>query len=257
MPLAIWEEAYLVDRFFVKRPISAFVLTADEEVRESLRARMSEDKELTLLGDAAEANAGQEMILNLRPRMIFLDLHMPEAESFGLLRDMRRPPYVVFLIRSPIKALQAVEVEGVDCLVGRFSQERFASCIRRIGHYLQPDPARAVERFELLDHLCLRGHGNTRIAPASLVAALEVEGSFTRVHCLSGPSVLTSQPLDYYDELLPQPPFLRVDQNLIVNLQRVNSLSSGPNHLWLEGLSRPLRIGAGAVDRLREAGCAT
>ena len=70
----------------------------------------------------------------MRPDVVFLDVHMPELDGFGVVPhlDTVSPPLVVFVTAFERHALQAFEAQAFDYLLKPFTDERFADVVRRL-----------------------------------------------------------------------------------------------------------------------------
>ncbi len=106
------------------------------------------------------------------------------------------------------------------------------------------------------DSICLRTTERTVIMPLERIIALQAEGDFTRIYVDGDVPILICRSLGEYEDILPMPPFLRLDRSLVVNTKRIKQverLSRGSGRIWLNGLEDALVTGRTANERLREA----
>ena len=78
------------------------ILIADDHpvVRKGLRQVIEEESGLTLVGEAADGQAGLSLINELRPDIAVLDLDMPRLDGFALADEIRKrklPVKIIFL----------------------------------------------------------------------------------------------------------------------------------------------------------------
>jgi DNA-binding NarL/FixJ family response regulator len=69
-------------------------------VRKGLRQVIEEERDLTVVAEAADGEAGMVAIEKLRPTLAVLDLHMPKMDGFavaGEIRKHRLPVEIIFL----------------------------------------------------------------------------------------------------------------------------------------------------------------
>ncbi len=210
---------------------------------------------LELVGEAENALDGGRKIRVEKPDVVFLDVHMPGGDGFGLLQSLEAPPHVVFVSASPGYAVRAFSVDAVDYLLKPVSPERFAATVVRLKRAVLQEEGGTEVRYSTLDRICLRTTERTHILPIQSIMALEADGDFTRTIVAEEPQpILACRRLGDLDALLPSESFLRVDRSLIVNLHwviRLERVSRNESHLWMKGMRRPLQLGRTATERLR------
>lgn len=232
------------------------VIVVDDEplARRGLRQLLAMHPQVTVVGEAADADAARELIAEERPDAVFLDIRMPGADGFSLVGAGGFSPKVVFVTAYSEHAARAFEVEAVDYLLKPVRPERLASAIHRLEEACKGNEASAS--YHATDRLCLRTPQRTLVVPLRSVAALVADGDFTRFLLRGEKALLICHSLGSYERVLPSPPFLRLDRSIIVNLElvvRTERRSRDEARLELDGLDEPLVIGRTAQARLREA----
>jgi len=222
--------------------------------RQVLRVLVESHPVLHWVGEADNAEAAAEMIEARQPDVLFLDVQMPERDGFELLRKLEAPPKVVFVSAWASYAVQAFTVEAVDFLRKPVAPQRFAATVERLRRVFAEESEQTV-RHETNDRLCLRTTESTVILPLPRISALVADGDFTRVLLADDPPLLACRRLGDFDNLLPAPPFVRLDRSLVINRDRVlklERLARDSAKLRLKGLDEPLVLGRTAMERLRE-----
>lgn len=235
-------------------PIGVVIVDDDPLWRKIISANVTAHKSLKLLGTATCLKEGFDLIHEKKPDVVFLDIYLSGAMGFSLLKKLKNPPHVVFVTSSLSHSLEAFDLEAVDYLVKPFRAERFASTVRRLekAFYQHNAPA---QRHEKDDRIPLKTDGKLRFVSMSRIAALQANGNFTRISCVGEPPLLIGQLLGAYDDILPSPPFLRLDRSLIINLDQislVNRVSRDLSIMTLNGVSESLKLGRTATERLKE-----
>jgi len=239
----------------VGNPIKVVVVDDESLGRRLLKALIDIHESLRWVGEADSVESGAAIVQREKPDAIFLDIHMPEADGFDLLHRLVAPPKVVFVTASPTHAVQAFEVAAVDYLLKPVLPKRFAATVQRLERVISQDHSPAI-RHEITDSLCLRTTERTVVVPLQQIIALQAEGDFTRIFAAGEDPILICRSLGEYEEILPMPPFLRLDRSMVVNtirIQQVERLSRGSGRVWLRGLDDALETGRTANERLREA----
>jgi two-component system LytT family response regulator len=234
------------------------VALIDDEglARQGLRHLLAAHPNFHIIGEADSMETALDLVRREMPDAIFLDVRMPGASGFDLLKALVHPPRVVMVTAHSEHAIQAFEIEAVDYLLKPVSPSRFAQAIRRIEAACSEkigDPDVPTHTND--DRICLRTPQRTIVVPFRFIPALIADGDFTRIHFTEAPPLMICQSLGDYEKLLPSPPFVRIDRSQIVNLEtiiRLDRKSRDSARLVLEGLSEGLELGRTAQQRLRD-----
>jgi len=237
------------------------VILVDDEAlaRQAMRELLAAQSGVQIVGEASSIKAAHELIGNVKPDAVFLDVKLPGKSGFDLLESLKNPPKVVFVTAYSQYAVQAFEMDAVDYLLKPVRPERLADAVHRLreacGRSALTD--RATPTYQPEDRICFRTPGHTLVAAMSEVGALEADGDFTRIYVASQPPLMICQTLGAYEQQLPSPPFLRLDRSLMVNIHRISKiehLSRDETVITLAGVSRTFSAGRKAWTTLRDVG---
>jgi len=95
---------------------AASVLIIDDSptMRRILREIIAEDRAFTVLGEAADGEAGLAAMATLQPALTLLDIEMPVLDGLGVLRRWAlRGPGLVLVVSSSAQAGGAVALEAL------------------------------------------------------------------------------------------------------------------------------------------------
>jgi two-component system LytT family response regulator len=232
------------------------VAVIDDEnlARQGLRHLLGAHPELQLIGEADSYGSALELLRRESPDAIFLDIRMPGGTGFELLQALDIMPKVVMVTAYAEHASQAFDIEAVDYLLKPVRPARFAQAVRRL--HASFSPALEPPIYTLEDHICLRTPQRTVTARIQDILLLQADGDFTRVFLKSSPPMMICHALRYYEQILPSPPFVRLDRSLITNLHATLSLDRKSRDLatlLIGGISEEVTLGRTAQKRLQEA----
>lgn len=232
------------------------VMLVDDEAlaRQGLRAELQRLPDVEVCGEAGNLTQARQAIPALAPDALFLDIRMPHGDGFALLKQLPAPPPVVFVTAHSEYAAQAFDVQAVDYLLKPVRAQRLADAVSRLRRALGQngdDPA-----YGEGDRICLRTPERTLVTRADDILLLQAEGDFTRVTVESEHPLLICQTLGTFERTVPNPPLIRLDRSLMINVERVETIEVSPARgarVTLRGLAEPVELGRTALRRLREA----
>jgi two-component system LytT family response regulator len=115
------------------------MLVDDEPLaREGLRVRLGREEDVEIVGEADDGPAAVDMILSLRPDLVFLDVQMPGFDGFDVVSRTASTylPTIIFVTAYDRYALRAFEVHALDYLLKPIAHRRFQEALRRARHEL-------------------------------------------------------------------------------------------------------------------------
>ncbi|MCF0055249.1 LytTR family DNA-binding domain-containing protein [Dyadobacter sp. CY356] len=111
------------------KKIKVVIIDDEQGARMELRRMLKVYAQVTVLGEAADADQAELMIRSLRPDLIFLDIQMPGRSGFDLLETLDHLPHVIFVTAFDQYAIRAFEVSAMDYLMKPVREERFAKAL--------------------------------------------------------------------------------------------------------------------------------
>lgn len=114
--------------------LNAIVIDDECYAREELTALLQESQQVNVIGQAANAILGLQLINQLKPDVVFLDIQMPQVTGIELLSmlDPETMPYVVFVTAFDEFALQAFEDNAFDYLLKPVDPQRLNKTLKRL-----------------------------------------------------------------------------------------------------------------------------
>ena len=107
------------------KPIRTLIIDDERGARQELMRMLKGYSQVTVLGEAANADEAESLIGLLKPDLIFLDIQMPGRSGFDLLETLTHLPQVIFVTAFDSFAVKAFEVSAMDYLMKPVREERF------------------------------------------------------------------------------------------------------------------------------------
>jgi two-component system, LytTR family, response regulator len=205
------------------------VLIVDDErlARSELKRLLKVFPEISIVGEARNADEAAEKIEELRPDLLFLDIQMPGQNGFELLESLHHLPIVIFTTAFDEYALKAFEVNALDYLLKPIEPKRLAAAISKILEFKQ--------RSSLLPGQNQIGDGSQVFVKEGehcwfvkldQIRLLESEGNYTRLY-FDSHKPLIPRSLNYLEGRLDPKLFFRASRKHIINLRWVIGLEQG------------------------------
>ena len=214
------------------------VIVEDEPLAaQYLRALLTETEKVEVVGLAREGEVGLHLCAEQNADAAFLDIHLPGPDGMTLathLARLPRPPLIVFTTGNANRACEAFRIEAVDYLLKPLDPSRILQAVSRLQERLsrredaRPDrsePTPEAESGFIGDRLPVKSGREdvTLLLPRwEIVAALRHDRR-TWIHT-SQEEYGTYYPLSELLRGLPEPQFLRVARESIINLQAVEEV---------------------------------
>jgi DNA-binding LytR/AlgR family response regulator len=226
-------------------------LIADDEplLREHLATHLTRQwPELQIVGEARNGREAVELFDELRPDVVFLDVHMPGISGVDAARAIGPLAQIVFVTAFEQYAVQAFEQGAIDYVVKPLDEARLASTVLRLKERLADRAARHGDDAQLdaaLEQLARRlsRHPTTlprlqwirasvgttvKLIPVDQVIYLRSDEKYTLVVWEGGEALIRKSIRELADELDPER-YVQVHRSVIVNLHQVAQVHRGPN----------------------------
>ncbi|MBU2979539.1 two-component system response regulator BtsR [Alteromonas sp. C1M14] len=167
--------------------LSAIVIDDEPLACEELCELLAETSAIKVLGQAANAIEGLDMIQQHKPDVIFLDIEMPQISGLELLAmlDVDTMPYVVLVTAFEQYAIQAFEDNAFDYILKPVEPARLNKTIARLQKRSQPQAPLETITPATLTHIPCSGHQRVLIIPEA-----DIEVAFSD---LAGVHIKTAQ----------------------------------------------------------------
>lgn len=210
--------------------------TANREILSGLLGELCPSIEV--IGMAESAAAGYQLIMELQPELVFLDVRMPVQNGFDLLRMFEDIPFqVVFVTAYDEYAIQAFEFNAVDYILKPIDYEKLVQSVGRVERRIQLNQGNSDmihfirsldEKTQLLNRISLHKTGKVRIVDLDQICFIRARRNYSEVITTDNQRLVSSKSLSNYEQLLgPYPNFIRVNKSHLINVRYIESYSKG------------------------------
>lgn len=166
--------------------------------------------------------------------LLFLDIQMPKLTGLELLKNISRPPKVIFTTAYREYALEGYELNVVDYLLKPISFDRFLKAINKVYQLDGPAPlptthltAGSMMPEDPYSDAFIYLKSDKKMIKVPLQEILYIESlkDYVRVKTASK-SVTAYQRISHMEEKLPEDLFIRIHRSYIVSKSKVEAYST-------------------------------
>jgi two-component system response regulator LytT len=151
-------------------PLSTIIVDDEQLARDELAYLLKSVDEVEVVAQGKNGLEAVNLIKEHSPDLVFLDVHMPGLDGFGVIKrllDKKVPlPQIVFATAFDQYAVKAFEVNAVDYLLKPFDKKRVAQSVAKARKNLA-ETAPPADRLETLVKMLEQQQGGPQ--PAKLL----------------------------------------------------------------------------------------
>jgi two-component system, LytTR family, response regulator len=219
--------------------------------------------QVSVAATAYDTLAGQKVIADYRPDLVFLDISMPGQTGFDLLHNLPAIDFdVIFVTAFNQYGIQAVKFSALDYLLKPINPAELRQAVEKA--FIRKETKLKNDQLEnllqLLRHqqdreehrIALPGAKETRFIRPAQVIRCESSNNYTTFYLAGGEKWIVSRPMYEYDELLKDYGFIRCHQSHLVNKKYIRSwVKEDGGYLLLED-NTPIPVSRGKRELIRE-----
>ena len=224
------------------------VIVEDEiKSRETLRGMINRyTNDVVILGEADGVMKGLELIKNIKPDLVFLDIQMPDGSGFKLLELIKEPDFeVIFTTAYDQYAIKAIKFSALDYLLKPIVPEDLQAAIEKMKKRSAAAGLRNLSyktlKSNLEDHqgikpskIVLSTAEKIHVVEVDNIIRCESDNYYTKYFFENETSLLVSKTLKETEELLKEHRFIRPHKSHLVNINYIVSfIKSDGGHLKL------------------------
>lgn len=210
----------------------ALIVDDERLARKELIKLLEEHPSIEIVGEAMNADEAYNMIYELNPDLLFLDIQMPDKTGFQLLEMLDTVPLVVFTTAYDEFALKAFEVNALDYLLKPIQPERLSETIGKLAEKERSKSGGvrgADKKLGLNDQVFVKDGDRCWFVSLSNVRLFESDGNYIKVYFDSNRPMIHKS-LNALDEKLDERAFFRASRKHIINLSWVEGIEP-----WFNG----------------------
>ncbi len=218
----------------ISAAISAIVVDDEKLASDELAYQLKEFCDVEVIATASNGIEAVQMIMDLEPDLVFLDVQMPGLDGMGVIRKLREKqiplPYFVMATAYDQYAVEAFKWEALDYLLKPVEKERLAQAIERARKGVAarqkaapaelPPPKPSLQRTKLL----VKNNQRNFIVDAQDVVYATIEDGLITVVTSGMEGQSNYRTIEELQSNLDPDMFWRVHRSYLVNIHRIREV---------------------------------
>jgi two-component system LytT family response regulator len=208
-------------------PMRALIVDDEPHARRYLQELLGNETEVTVVGEAATGTEGLDLLRELSPDLVFLDIQMPGLDGFGMVEGVaaETSPMFIFVTGYSEYAVRAFEIEAVDYLCKPFDKERLSIALERAARHFHARQV-ALESgrdTQYLSRLSIKEEDGIVFVPVDQILWIEAANKYVVVHTIDHQHILR-QTIQSLEDTLDPKQFVRIHRSILVRKAAVRGL---------------------------------
>ncbi|TXB64228.1 response regulator transcription factor [Vicingus serpentipes] len=208
--------------------MKAIIVDDERLARKELHNLLAKYPSIEIIGEYDNAEDAINEIERQKPDLVFLDIHMPGKDGFGVLEELIYVPQVIFVTAYDEYAIKAFEVNALDYLLKPIQPERLEEAINKLSAQLQTNET-STNKLTAKDQVFVKDGEKCWFVKLEDVPMFESEGNYVRVY-FKGNKPLILKSLNNLANKLDEDVFFRANRKFIINLNWIEDVEN-----WFNG----------------------
>jgi two-component system LytT family response regulator len=212
--------------------MKALIIDDERLARNELKRLLENFPKIQVVGEAANAEEALELIGELVPDLLFLDIQMPGKNGFELLESLEdKAPHVIFTTAYDDYALKAFEVNALDYILKPIDLQRLSEAIQKVENELseQINKKESQKYLGENDQVFVKDGEKCWFVKLGNVRLFESMGNYVRLH-FEDQKPLILKSLNALEDRLDPKIYFRANRKHIINLQWITKIEP-----WFSG----------------------
>jgi DNA-binding LytR/AlgR family response regulator len=216
------------------KTLRALIVDDEASARSRLTRQLQECPQVAIEGEAENGLAALNMIVDLQPDVVFLDIEMPGMTGFEVLRSLPADvphPLVVFVTGFDQHALEAFEADAIAYLLKPVQQDKLVRVVDRLtrlhGEDSRLDRERVARVTSTLSapmrQVVVRQRDRFLLLRPLDIVFFRIDDGIARAFTAADSYAVNFQMAEL-EAGLPQERFFRASRSTLINLDRIKEV---------------------------------
>ena len=241
--------------------IRSIIVEDEPHSIERLKYLLKDLKDIQIIGEAQDGKTAIELINNLKPELIFLDIQLPGTSGFGVLEKISYPVMVIFITSYDQYAIKAFEENAVDYILKPTSKERLKKAVERVidlNKRLDENTIEVLkamfEKSSYMTRFAVKLRDEILIIPKEDVYYFNAEDKYVFLHTYDR-KFFYDATLKELEDILDPEIFCRIHKSYIASINKIKKLKKeffSEYSAVLDDNKTILKVGRNFLPKLRK-----
>ncbi len=224
--------------------LKAVIVDDELDAIESVKLILQENfPYISIAGTAQSVKQACEVIDEVKPDIVFLDIEMPDGNGFDVLEQIPvRNFNVIFITAYNQYAIKAFKYSAIDYILKPIDIDDFINAIDKIENG-NSDNHVVEDKIDVLleningtkpDKIALSTSESIEFVKISDIIKIEAEGSYSTLKFTNQTQLLVSKNIGEFESLLEDHTFYRPHQSHLINLMHVKKINRNGNEIVMD-----------------------
>ena len=217
--------------------IRAVIVDDESLARKNVKRFLATEPDISVIGECGGGGEAINVIQELSPDLLFLDIQMPGIDGFEVLHAIResKMPIIIFVTAYDQHALKAFEIHALDYLLKPLKQERFKKSIERVrtqmamgdSREITPGLKALIGKIETdqnhVSRFMIKSSNRVVLVKTGEIDWIESAANYALLH-VGDKNYVVRETMQALETKLSPKSFQRISRSAIVNLERIKEL---------------------------------
>ncbi len=225
--------------------IGGVIIDDETKSREVLKFLLKElEKDVVIIGEANSVKSGVEIIEELNPQVVFLDVEMLDGTGFNLLEELSNVDFkLIFITAYDSYAIQAFKYSAVDYILKPIDTDELENAVERAIQLIEDEISNDFQIKALLNNITHDSKKQIAVSSANKIniineediVCLIADGNYTNVIVANQNKIVATKPLKYFNSVFDnQKDFFRISKSCIVNKRYISAFNKSTSSIELQ-----------------------
>jgi two-component system, LytTR family, response regulator len=192
--------------------------------------------EVSIAAVCYSAEKALSVIKEIKPRLVFLDIEMPNMNGFEMLEKLPSTDFeLVFTTSYDQYAIRAIRFSALDYLLKPIDPKELQEAVQKVQNRLQRPFSQQLEILlqkinqpaNPIQRIALPTMEGLRLVPVENIISCASDGNYTTFFMKDKQKIVVSRSLKEMEDLLDEYSFFRVHNSYMVNMNEIDRFIKG------------------------------
>lgn len=215
--------------------MKAIIIEDESQAIVALKSELSINcPEVEVIGTATSIKTALELIKNVSPEIIFLDIQLKDGTGFDFLDALNEFNFsIIFTTAYSEYALNAIKVSAIDYLLKPIDSDELIDAVNKAkknnlkgNNLVKQSEVRNVKVDVLTKKIAIQTSKGISLYQLDSIIRLQSESNYTAIYHSNGKKEIVAKILREFEKSLSNLGFARIHNSHIINLNHLQSYIS-------------------------------